>query len=227
MTRPGAACAALSIGGDCVLGSPFGTDAASVVRPVAVVDVLDDRRETIARMMPCSTPTTTTVAAVTAATANSPGRSRVDVAHAREVDQPDADQEDDRGQHGVRHVRQRAGQEQQDDDDDRGRGQLRELAPAAGAVDHLGLGRAAVDHERAADAGADVGQAQADEVDVLVEAVVVLHGVGARRRGALGEDDDERSRRRSAGGPRRCSTVMTSVGRPDGRQAARDGPERR
>ena len=66
---------------------------------------------------------------------------------------------------------ERTGQEEQDHDDDRGSGQLRDLGPAAGAVDHLGLRRAAVDDERAADAGCGVRHAEPDEVDVLLEAV--------------------------------------------------------
>ena len=95
-----------------------------------------------------------------------------------------------------------------------------DLAPATGAVDHLGLGRAAVDDEGAREPGREVADAEPDEVDVLVEAVVVLHRVGARRRGALGEDEDEhREHDRQQGADvaqqsiRRCRQADAAAGR--------------
>ena len=91
----------------------------------------------------------------------------------------------------VGQVRKQVGQEQQHDHDDATGRELRDLAPAAGTVDHLGLGRAAIDHERARDAGRGVGHAQADEVHVLVESVAVAHGVRTRGGCALGQDDDD------------------------------------
>ena len=57
---------------------------------------------------------------------------------------------------------------------DAGGGHLGELALAAGIVDHLGLGRAAVDDERPGERRGDVRRAEADQVDVLVESFVVL-----------------------------------------------------
>ena len=109
----------------------------------------------MARMMPCSTPMTTTVGRGEGGHRELVAPDPQDVAHPHVVDQPDPDEEDDRREDRVRHVGQRAGQEQQDHDDDGAGGELRDLAPAAGAVDHLGLGRAAVDRERAGHAGAD------------------------------------------------------------------------
>ena len=101
-----------------------------------------------------------------------------DVVHPDVVDQPDADQEDDCGEDGVRHVGERPRQEQEDDDDDRARGQLGYLTAPASAVDHLGLGRAAVDRERPGHPRTETGRPEPDQVDVLLEAVAVLHGVG-------------------------------------------------
>ena len=93
-------------------------------------------------------------------------------------DQLDADQEDDRGQHRIGHELQRPGQEEQDDrDHHRGR-ELRDLGAALGLVDHLGLGRAAVDRDGPAQPGREVGQAEPDKVGVLLEALVVPDGVG-------------------------------------------------
>ena len=103
----------------------------------------------------------------------------VDGPHPLDGDQLDADQEDDRGEHRLGQVLERPGQKQQDDGDhDRGR-ELGDLGVAVGLVDHLGLGRATVDGEGPAEPGRDVGQAEPDEVGVLLEALVVLDRVGA------------------------------------------------
>ena len=71
-----------------------------------------------------------------------------DPSHPRAVDQLDADQEHDRGEHCLREVLQGLRQEQQHDQDDERRHQLRELAPPAGTVHHLRLRRAPVHDER-------------------------------------------------------------------------------
>ena len=89
---------------------------------------------------------------------------------------------------------------------------------AAGAVDHLGLGRAAVDDEGAREPGGDVGRAEADQVDVLVERVVVLGGVGPGGGRALGEDQHEdRGRGPGEGGDVASGTSgKPKSGRPPG-----------
>ena len=177
-------------------------------------------------MIPCSTPTTTTTVAVTRgdrelALADAPDRG-----HPAVVDQPQADQEHDGREDGVGHVGQGTGQEQQHGDHDRARGELRDLAAPAPAVDHLGLRGAAVHDEGAADAGPDVRHAEADEVDVLVEAVAVLHGVGPRRGRALGEDHDDQGDHR---GQQRHDVRRGHDlgGQAERRQAARHRPEDR
>ena len=175
-------------------------------------------------MIPASTPARTTLAATTAATTNSSGRRAQHATHARDVDQFDPDQEHDRGQYGVRHVLDRSRQEHQHDEHDQRRGHLRQLAAPPGTVDHLGLRRAAVDHERPGHAGHGTGRSETDQVDVLVEFVVVLRGVGAGRGRALGEDDDDDRPRdaeeRSHVGPRH-------VGQAERREAARQRAHRR
>ena len=95
---------------------------------------------------------------------------------------------------------------------------------AAGAVDHLGLGRAAVHDEGPGQAGADVGQPQADEVGVLAEPLVVAGSVGARGGRALGQDDHEHHK---GGGQQRLQhcPVQGTVRQADPRQAARDRAE--
>ena len=67
---------------------------------------------TIARMMPCSTPTAKTTMPVIAAITNSlrpPARIRL---QAGDVDQADTDQEHDRREHRLGHVGEQAGEEQ-------------------------------------------------------------------------------------------------------------------
>ena len=73
-----------------------------------------------------------------------------DLAHIQEIDELETDQEDDGRENGVRQVLQRLRQEEEDDRDDDGGRQLRHLRSTLGLVDHLGLGRAAVDDEGAA-----------------------------------------------------------------------------
>ena len=113
-------------------------------------------------MMPCSTPTPTTTAAVAAATQNSSLRSRKISLHVRDVDELHADQEDDGGEDRVREVLQRLREEEQHDRHDEGGRQLRDLGVALRLVDHLRLRRAAVHDEGAAEPGGEVGGAQAD-----------------------------------------------------------------
>ena len=149
-----------------------------------------------------------------------------DRGHAPVVDQPQADQEDDGGEDGVGHVGEGAGQEQQHGDHDRARGELRDLAAAAAAVDHLGLGGAAVHDERAADAGPDVRHAEAHEVHVLVVAVPVLHGIGPGRRRALGQDhDDDGTRLVPVSRATTLSPAMAHRGEAEAR-AGRPAPSR-
>ena len=178
----------------------------------------------MATTMACSTPTTMTSRPVSTAMTNSSRRIGVDGAQALEVDQLDADEEHDRGEHGGGHVLQRLGEEEQHDEHDPGRGQAGDLAAAAGPVDHLGLGRAAVDDERARQAGARVGEAEADEVDVLVERLLVLRGVGPRGRRALGEHDDEDG---AAGADQRRELRPGDRREAEVGQAARHRAERR
>ena len=92
-----------------------------------------------------------------------------------DVDELDGDEEDHRGQGGDRQVGQRPGEQEQHDEDHRDGRELRELAASTGAVDHLRLGRAAVDDERAGERGGHVGGAQAHQVGVLAERLLVLH----------------------------------------------------
>ncbi len=146
---------------------------------------------TMATTMPCSTPTSDHGHGDEGGDDELVGAEAQDLAHAREVDELDADEEHHRGQHRLGHVLDGDGQEQQHDGHDGAGGDLGELAAAAGAVDHLGLGGGSVDDEGAVRAGHGVGRAEPDQVDVLVEVVVVLGRVGPRRGGALGQDEDE------------------------------------
>ena len=75
--------------------------------------------------------------------------------------------------------------------DDGGEGELRDLASRARAFRHRRLGRAAVDDERAAERRGGVGGGQPEDVGVLVDALLVLDRIDARRRRALGDDHDE------------------------------------
>ncbi len=108
-----------------------------------------------------------------------PGPLDMDPPHPVDVHQFHADHEDHRRQHRLGQVGQGGGEEQQHQEDDAGRHQLGQLAPAAGAFDHLGLGRAAVDHEGAGKPCPQVGETQSDEIHVLVEPFVMADGIGA------------------------------------------------
>ncbi|EXI65664.1 MAG: hypothetical protein AW08_03035 [Candidatus Accumulibacter adjunctus] len=88
-------------------------------------------------------------------------------------------------------MRQRPGEKEQHQQDENTGGELRDLAAATAAIDHGGVGRAAIDDEGPRQAGAEIGHAEADHVHVLVEAIAVLGGIGARGGGALRQDDDE------------------------------------
>ena len=92
-----------------------------------------------------------------------------DAPHPADVDELDRDEEHHRRQRGVRQVGQRPGEQQKDDQNHGGGRELGQLAAPARAVDHLRLGRAAVDDERAGERGGHVRGAQADQVGVLAE----------------------------------------------------------
>ncbi len=178
-------------------------------------------------MIPCSTPTTTTTTAVATATQNSSLPQPQDLAHAGDVDELDADQEDDRseqhafGRYCSGFVRKRS-----------------TIATTTAVVscatwvwllrlvDHLGLRRAAVHDERAAEAGREVREAEPDEVVVLVEVLAVLDGVRARGRRALREDHEEQRDARSRAS-RAASLHVDALREADVRQPARDRPEDR
>ncbi len=142
--------------------------------------------------------------------------------HPGNVDQLDADQEDDGGQCGDRQVGQRRGQQQQHNHHDRAGGQRGQLAPAPSRVHHLALGRAAVDDEGAGDGGGDVGDAEAEQVGVVVELLVVPGRVGAGGCRALGQDDHEHRHR----GPQQGGRVVPAqYRRSQPRQTTRYGAQ--
>ena len=145
-----------------------------------------------------------------------------DAPHPGDIDEPDSDEEDHRRQRGVRQVGERPGEQQQDKENHRGGGELGQLAAPARAVDHLHLGRAAVDDERAGERGDSIGGAQADQVGVFAERLLVLDGVGTGGGRALGQDDHEHRRR----GAEQRGGVLPAQGRqPQARKPARDRPD--
>ncbi len=68
---------------------------------------------------------------------------------------------------------------------------MRDLAAAAGVFHHRGLGGAAVDDERAAQAGGGIRGGQAEQFAVFIERLVVFRRVGAGRYGTLRHDHHE------------------------------------
>ena len=138
--------------------------------------------------MPCSTPITTTTAAVASASWNSPGLSRQMSRKPGRSTSPTGDREDDGAKHALRQILQRAGQKEEYERDDCGGGEVRELASPAGALDHSGLRRTTIDHECAAERRGRIGRRQSEEVGVFVERFAMARRIGARRRGALGDD---------------------------------------
>jgi hypothetical protein len=145
-----------------------------------------------------------------------------DAPHSLDVDEFDGDQEDHRGQGGVRQVGQRPGEQHQDDQHHREGGELGQLAAAAGAVRYLRFGRAAVDHERAGERGGGVRGGQAGQIGGLAERLLVLGGVGAGGGRALGQDDHEHRHR---GAEQRRGVVPAEGRQSQAGQPARDGPD--
>ena len=70
-------------------------------------------------------------------------------------------------------------------------GELGDLTARARPVRHGRLGRAAVDHECAADGRGGVGDGEACDVGIFVDGFAVTPCEGARGGGALGDDHDE------------------------------------
>ena len=124
---------------------------------------------TIARMMPCSTPTAKTTTRGDGGDDELAAPPARDAAQAQDVDQVDADEEHDRGEHRLRHVREQPGDEQHDEQHDHRHGQVGQLGAALLLVQDLGLGGAAVDDEGAGQPGGEVGAGQADDVAVDVD----------------------------------------------------------
>ena len=104
------------------------------------------------------------------------------------------------------------------------RSQVRELSAATGAVDHLGLGRAAGNHEGPGQAGPDVGQTHGIQISVLIEALVVFCGEGTRGCGTLGEDDHEHGEGDGREPPDEIQAPV-DLGQGEMRQAAGHGAE--
>ena len=105
-----------------------------------------------------------------------------------DVHQPHRDHENDCSQHADGEEPQWSGQKQQHHSDGGRSGQVRELAAAAGGFHHRGLGRASINDEGAAQSRRGIGRAEPEEIAVLVQRLVMAHGVGPRRYGALCDD---------------------------------------
>ena len=148
-------------------------------------------------MIPCSTPTSTTTTAVITARSKLSRTFAPDARQPAQVDQLDSNDENDGAQHAARQKLQWLRQEQQyQRDHDCGRN-LRQLAAAARALDHRGLGRTAVDDERATESGDRVRSGQSDQVVVLVQLLMMPRRIEAGRGRALRKDHDEARSRNS------------------------------
>ena len=125
----------------------------------------------------------------------------------RDVDELDHGRDHDRGQRRLGQALEQAGEEQQRDDGEHGDDEPRDLAVRPGAAVDRGLGEAAVDDHAARQPGAEVGRAEADQLAVGVDLVVVARRVGLGRAEALGEADErdaDGARRQVRGSPRRA-----------------------
>src|SRR5262249_40201182 len=114
-----------------------------------------------------------------------------DASHASEIDKVDADTEDNRGQGRLRQQLKRTREKQQNEQRYQACCELCKLAAAAGALDHLGFGRTAIDDECAGNRGTDIGKSQTNDVPVFVELLVFLRGESSRGRGTLSQNDDK------------------------------------
>ena len=81
-----------------------------------------------------------------------------DVAQPAHVDETDGDREYDRSKYTARQILQRSGEEKKYERNDPRGSQVRELASAAGALNHRGLRRAAVHYECAAERRGRIGR---------------------------------------------------------------------
>ena len=140
----------------------------------------------------------------------------------RDVDQLDHGRDHHRGQGRLGQVLEQAGQEQQGEDGEGGHDQPRHLRPGPGAAVHGGLGEAAVDHHAAGQARPQVGGAEAEQLPVGVDLVVVPGRIGLGRAQPFGEADQHH--------PGRGRGQLQVVGRghlrrPQRRQAAVDLPD--
>ena len=140
-----------------------------------------------------------------------------------DVDEVETDHQDDRCECRLGQVLQRAGAQHQHAHRGRGHREVRELAAATGAVEHLSLGRTPVHDERAGDGCSKIRDAETGEIVVLVEIVGVLRCVGTRCRCALREHEDQ-DRQRSRGEAPHVAPGHI-VGNGEARQASRHAPE--
>ena len=139
-----------------------------------------------------------------------------------EVDEPDADDEDHGSEGRVGQEVEQGGGGHQDHDGDHRHHQLGELGAPTGGVHHGRLGRAAVDAERAGDAGGQVGDGETDQVAVLREGLLALLGEAAGGGRALGQDHHE-DRGGDAGQP--GNLAPGDVGKADGREPGLHRPD--
>ena len=173
----------------------------------------------MANRMPCSTPIATTAAAVRIASRNSPRLSRRMSRRPRRSTMPTAMVKTmlastQRGRYCSGPVRNRS-----TTSTIAAKASCAAWLRAPGRVGHRRLGRAAVDDEGATDRGGRVGRGEPENVGVLVDPLLMLERVGARRRRALGDDHHEARRPRPAGGPEfrssRPSAAAATASRPE------------
>ena len=106
-----------------------------------------------------------------------------------------ADQEDDRAEHRLRHVREQSRQPQREASVMTANRQVRDLSAALLLVEDLRLRWTAVDDEGAGQSSRDIRASESDDVAVHIGAITVLHREGPRGRSALRDDQHEAGER--------------------------------
>ncbi len=147
------------------------------------------------------------------------GTLAADIGEAAEIDKSHRDDEHDGGQYAAGKILQRAGKKKKNECNHYGGRDLRQLAAAAGTLNHSSLRGTAVDDKGAADSGGKIGGGQTEQVGIFVEALMVADGIDACGGGALSHDHHQAG---ASDGKKRLNIWPADSGQAQMRKASGD-----